>query len=200
MKKYAEGVIWDRRSGIVGDWYPTIPDLINPIWRTARRQLVSLYWLPGLRAFYSSSSPKAGSRMSEVFFAQSAKVQIKIGIEVHVSSKQPFKMLGWVNIRLTDDDKTVILEDKTPVDQMLDDLGSLVFRGYRFSMAWDDYSDAVQSSLVCANPEDSNFGCGLSARHPNPDMSLRALMYKFSLALPQPWTEQLSSPKGNAFS
>jgi hypothetical protein len=110
-------------------------------------------------------------------------------IYVASSKSRSIAVRGWVNISLDEDDKKRITEADLAVATMLEDVGSLVFKGYRFSMTYDDYSSSIQASLVCANSEDPNFEYGLSARHPDPVVALKTLLYKWSASTLKPWPE-----------
>lgn len=164
----------------------------NPVW-------VSLYTvqlLPAFammrRAFYSPFGRPRSNAVEAVRLAgHLTLLSERIMKEIHIMAekKKPIAVLGWVNMPLADGDKEHILDLATDVAALLSDFSSLVFRGYRLSITWDDYSNALQASLVCADPESQNAGYGVSARHPDMDTVLATLWFKVSQLGETPWSE-----------
>jgi len=101
----------------------------------------------------------------------------------------------WVNQKLTDEDKEVIKASAPDFERVLGDFGALAFEGYRLSVSYDDYSKAVQASLVCASPGKPNSGCGISARHPDLDTALLYLLYKVTTIGNRPWRDFAPPPR-----
>jgi hypothetical protein len=114
-------------------------------------------------------------------------------------SGKDFEFLGWVNIRLGEQDKAQLAAmSKTvvPVD-LVDWIATMTFNGYSFSVSWDDYSDAQQVSIVCKNAQDTNFGYGLSARHPELLFAILSLRYKHTVIADFNWNEAPSPTLDN---
>lgn len=93
-------------------------------------------------------------------------------------TEQKFEFKGFVNLRLSDDDKGQILEAKRNVEIMMQDCGALIYNGYKLSFNYDRYSGAQQVTLTCTAPDDPNYGYAISARHPDLDTALATLLYK----------------------
>lgn len=184
---------WQETS--LPDWYHHTKAPLSDAWQKQVHWLVSAYWLPSIRALYTGKSTLYNRAWVSTRLMQAYQLQITIQEKTHMASKidKNMKIKGWVNISLTDEDKQNISEGEVSVETMLQDFGNLVFRGFRFSLTFDDYSDALQASLVCANPEERDYGYAMSARHPDPEMVLRTLAYKFMLALNSPWEELCSN-------
>lgn len=89
-----------------------------------------------------------------------------------------FEFKGFVNLRLSEDDKGQILEAKRNVEIMMQDCGALIYNGYKLSFNYDRYSGAQQVTLTCTAPDDPNYGYAISARHPDLDTALATLLYK----------------------
>jgi len=102
--------------------------------------------------------------------------------------------LRWVNLRLTDEDKDAILDNPPNAEAVLNKFASMAYQGYRLSVSYDDYSKALQASLVCASGDSENVGFGISSRHPDLDMALISLLYKITLIGDTPWSEYASPP------
>jgi len=149
------------------------------------RYLVFKYWLPAFRAWIDYSGRVVIFSSGDVYFSRSQEYIDKYlrSAKVANNKKQSVAVLGWVNISLTEDDKSAILADDLSLETMLQDIGVLVYSGYRFSMSHDDYSGALQASLVCTNPEDGNFQYGISARNPDPFIAVKTLWYKHNMTL-----------------
>jgi hypothetical protein len=120
----------------------------------------------------------------------------------NVKSGKDFQFEGWVNVRLEEEHKAEIahLAQNTNPDGLIDWLAAMAFDGYSFSASWDDYSDALQVSLVCKDADDPNYGLGLSSRHPDFDMAVLSLQYKHEQILDGNWTEAPPTPRGSAWS
>lgn len=175
----------------------------NPVW-------VRQYWdrlYPDLemarRAFYSpflkgQQRAVEGVRLLSHFTDLSERIMK----EIHImpEKKKAIAVRGWVNMSIDDAAKEEIVTIAAAPQQVLADFASLVFRGYRLSVTWDDYSSALQASLVCADPESVNAGYGVSARHPDIDLCLATLWYKVSVLGTSPWESFISGPKGSSWS
>lgn len=175
----------------VPSWYPRIVSPSNVVWLHQRDHLVYDHWFPGVRSLYVTPFGRWGSAWCEVRFSRSLKIQIAIQENIHVSSSKARNMSvkGWANVTLGEEDKELIQSSDVSVETMLQDLGSLVFKGFRFSLTFDDYSNALQAALVCANPENPCYEYGLSARHPDPEIAIRSLLFKFAQTGNTPWSE-----------
>lgn len=183
-------ILWlARDDGYRPAWYAAVPAPTNPVWAAQRDYLVTAFWLPAMRSLFISHGA-----WSEVVVAHSIRLQKRIQETIHVTRKdrKTVAIIGWVNFNLTEDDKAEITAAEVSVETMLQDIGSLVFKGYRFSMSFDDYSNALQASLVCVNEEDPNCGYAMSARHPDAEMTLRTLMYKFMACSDGPWADRVN--------
>lgn len=101
---------------------------------------------------------------------------------------------GWANVTLSDEDKATITNEAIHHKELLAILADWVGDGYRLSVTWDEYSNALQATFVCANEEDPNYGYGLSARHPDLDMALQTLLYKCSMLKAVGWSDVADRP------
>jgi hypothetical protein len=174
-------------------WYVSVEGPVSSLWRMQRDHLVNAYWLPCMRSLYLGKTVKYAKNWAAVHDAFAVRLQKNIQQEIHVSAKvdKNMKIKAWVNVYLDDEDKEQIGAQEIAVPTMLQEFGNLVFKGYRFSMTYDDYSDAIQVALVCCNPEEENYGYAMSARHPDPEMALRTLAYKWAICAEQPWSERV---------
>lgn len=113
------------------------------------------------------------------------------------ADKKNFKFEGWVNINLSDDDKGQIegIAPDISEEQLLGWVGSMAYHGYSFSASWDDWSDSQQVSLVCKNPDDQNYGLGLSSRHPDIDTAILTLYYKHEKIAEGVWSNVAKAPR-----
>jgi hypothetical protein len=170
-------------------WYPDVGVPFNVVWRSQIDRFVYGYWLPGLRAYQGKKLSRFTAHNGEVLFAVCAHVQISVQESVHVTGKASRGMAvrSWVNLSLDDKDKKAIIDAEIDPETMFQDLGALVFRGYRFSLTFDDYSSSLQASLVCAQPDDPNYEHGVSTRHPDPLIALKSLFYKLHKMGDEPW-------------
>lgn len=116
-------------------------------------------------------------------------------------SNKEFTFDRWVNVRLEEQHKEELahLADNVQPKDLIEWLGVMAFEGYSFSASWDEYSDAVQVSLVCKAPDDPNYGLGMSARHPDFDLAVLTLQYKHEQLCDSNWSAQPPSPKGTAW-
>src|SRR3989304_2468536 len=99
----------------------------------------------------------------------------------------------WVNLPLTDEDKSILSEAVPTLGDIMSTFGALVFKGYRLSITWARYSSAIQASLVCVDAESPNAGIGVSGSDPDADMALITLLYKGTIMGTSPWTDYLTS-------
>jgi hypothetical protein len=155
------------------------------------------------RTFYDPyNTPKRARYRSECLFADLeafAWGEVE-RMKMADSKKRAFAVKGWVNVSLSEADKRLLTEETLNHAAMLDECARWVLDGYRLSITWDDYSAAIQATFVCAAEDDPNFGYGLSARHPDLDMSLNSLLYKASGLEGTTWAEQASQPKRPSWS
>ena len=148
-------------------------------------------------------SPKLTWRSAWVVLTQADETLIKrigdMGIKRH--SNKEFQFDSWVNLRLEEQHKEelVHLAENVSHGQLINWLASMAFEGYSFSASWDEYSDAVQVSLVCKAPDDPNYGLGLSARHPDFDLAVLTLQYKHEQLCDHNWSSIPPTPKGTAW-
>lgn len=101
---------------------------------------------------------------------------------------QKFEFKGFVNLRLSEDDKGQILEAKRNLEIMMQDCGALIYNGYKLSFNYDRYSGAQQVTLTCMAADDPNYGYAISARHPDLDVALATLLYKHYELANATWT------------
>lgn len=109
-------------------------------------------------------------------------------------TQEKFEFKGFVNVRLTDQDKATILEVDRPVESLMEDFGALIYSGYKLSLNYDRYSGAQQATLTCVDPECSNYGYAISARHPDLALALATLLYKHFDATAGVWTSASTQP------
>lgn len=116
-------------------------------------------------------------------------------------SNSEFKFDQWVNIRLEENHKEELahLCENIDFSSLSGWLSSMAYEGYSFSCSWDDYSDALQVSLVCKAPDDPNYGLGLSARHPDFDLAVLTLQFKHEQIADGNWAKLPPTPKGNSW-
>jgi hypothetical protein len=160
-------------------------------------------YLCAYRRFYSRYGTKRNARLNceRTFFQR--EVWARENVEKHImseKSKGRFAVRGWVNAHLTAEDKRRLAEDTLEHSELLRELARWVGDGYRLSVSWDDWSNAVQSTFVCANETDDNFAYGLSARHPDLDLSLQTLLYKATELVVVSWPEAAASPQRETWS
>jgi hypothetical protein len=131
------------------------------------------------REYLFRSSAVGDVRRSEEDLSDMAQRQSGRGRSIAVRA--------WANIGLSEDDKKAISGTPVEDDYLSSYVGDLVLRGYRFSLTFDDYSQAVQATLVCADPDDPNFELGMSARHPDPKTAVQTLLYKHHELAEENW-------------
>lgn len=103
-------------------------------------------------------------------------------------SSKPFEFRGFVNVRLSDQDKQAIGAIDQPLGDLMETLGALILSGYKLSISYDRYSSAVQISLTCTDPQSGNYGYAISARHPDLALALVTLVYKHFDLLGMDWS------------
>lgn len=109
-------------------------------------------------------------------------------------NKERVQIVGWVNYRLTDEDKERLQEEPLSIELVVNEYMAYAYRGYRLSVSFDDYSKAMQASLVCVNPDEADCGYGISSRHPDLDTALRSLLYKTYVIGDGNWSTYSSPP------
>lgn len=153
------------------------------------------------RAVHSPYMTAAQSRQMALMYFFHFELAVKDwfeGMAKNGTKKDTIAISRWVNLRLTDEDKTTLLSDIPLLEDVVNSFGALVFAGYRLSVSWDSYSQAIQASLVCVDPESVNAGIGVSARHPDIDMAIITLWYKVQMMGDQPWSDFVSpTPASN---
>lgn len=117
-----------------------------------------------------------------------------------MSKKDQVQITRWVNYRLSDDDKELLRREPLTMDQVMQEFATRVYGGYRLSVAYDDYSSAMQVSLVCVDKDSPDGGIGVSARHPDLDWALRSLLYKLMVVGDGKWSEFTDGPRGDSWS
>ena len=122
-------------------------------------------------------------------------------MDIKRASSKDFQFKEWINVRLDDSHKAELehLSKDMNVGGLYDWVASMVYQGYSFSVYWDDWSDSQQVSLVCKAVGDPNYGCGLSARHPDLDMAILSLHYKHNEILRGNWGDAPPTPAGNSW-
>ena len=103
------------------------------------------------------------------------------------TQNEQFKISQWINRRLTDEDKQAIRDRGIDWPALFDWLEARMYRGYRFSIAYDDYSKAGQVSIVCRDLDDPNYGLAMSSRHPDLSVAFHSLQYKDEVLLADGW-------------
>jgi hypothetical protein len=185
-------VIWYRDEGErLPGWYLVKRPPFASHRQASLDHMVYDGWMPALRMLYNAQGKVVKNPCAFSRFGWLLRQHIGFQERLHVAEtkNRSVAVLGWVNISLTEAHKDDIAQANVSVETMLQDIGALVMRGYRFSMTYDDYSEAIQATLVCANEEDGNFQHGLSARHPDPVMALTTLLYKHALTEETGWRE-----------
>jgi hypothetical protein len=177
--------------------------LANPVWEAHRQYIVNGYWLPAVRAFYGcppNTRPMPGFAVHRFFVASVRIREFQETIHVTRQSKGSIAVNQWCNIALNEEDKEAIATWEITIAEVLDVFSAMIFDGYRLSVTWDDYSKALQASLVCANEEDGNYACGMSARHPDMDTVLKTLLYKHHLTKDTGWRDTSLRATGPSWS
>jgi hypothetical protein len=183
-------------SELLPHWYPARSVVFSVLARAAIDRVVYDHWFVALRRFYLSDGRVVNNPVAASGFGVAIRIFDGLCLKRGLSMAQgrSIAVRGWVSLSLTKKDKDAIAASEVSVETMLQDLGALSYRGYRFSMTYDAYSDSVQSTLVCANEDDENCGAGMSARHPDPVLSLTTLMYKLGMLDGKCWHDFTSRP------
>jgi hypothetical protein len=185
-------VLWYPEDGEkLPTWYRRQPRPLNVVWQATIEYLVHRGWMVAFRMWLGPEGRFRESLSAEARFGWLLREQEDIQEKCHMASgkNRSVAVRGWANISLNDEDKDAILSAEISVETLLQDVGALVFRGYRFSMTFDNYSSSCQATLVCCDPEDGNYEHGLSARHPDPIVALKTLLYKHGLTRDTGWRE-----------
>jgi hypothetical protein len=167
--------------------------------------IASEYLLPMYRAY------KVENIRSEHGYWRSTGIRLEIGLVrfleglpnnggYSMAKKQSVAVRAWVNVTLSDTDKDAILSMDFDVESIMLAIASMVYSGYRFSVTFDEYSSALQVSLVCGNQDDPNYGLGMSSRHPDFDVALRSLWYKHQVMTRGSWADYAAPPQANSWS
>jgi hypothetical protein len=164
-------------------WYVTAYYLM-PVRRILKSEAIK-----SERHFLRCGVPVALSMMYETFRNYGKDYQI------NMAKKQSIAVSRWVNIPLGEDDKDAIAAADMSVEDIMLAIASMVYTGYRFSVTWDDYSSAIQVSLVCGDSTSPNYEMGMSARHPDFDMALFTLWYKHQILTGGNWAKFASEPR-----
>lgn len=153
-------------------------------------------WLAGRRAWYLSAKQGPAGRRTALNHFWFADLRVRAFLRRQDVSKKDngrTASLVWVNLRLSEDDKVIIQEERPEVEYVLSQFAAMVYEGYRLSVAWDDYSKAVQASLICGVSEHQNAGHAVSSRHPDLDMCLTSLLYKVQKMGDEPWSSWVTA-------
>jgi hypothetical protein len=183
---------WYRESGEkLPPWYCYERPVISPHKQATIDHFVYDGWLVAFRLLKRADGKVVRNACADARFMWLLRQQVGLQerMRIAVAKNRSTAVKGWVNIALTDAHKDDIMQSDVSVETMLQDIGRLVFLGYRFSLTFDDYSSAQQATLVCANPDDGNYEYGLSARHPDPVIALTTLLYKHALTADTGWRE-----------
>lgn len=114
--------------------------------------------------------------------------------------REQVQISKWVNYRLNEDDKANLAAEPLTMEQVIQEFATRVFAGYRLSVAYDEYSSAMQASLVCVDKDSPDAGIGISSRHPDLDWALRSLLYKLQVVGDGKWGEFVDLPRGDSWS
>jgi hypothetical protein len=176
----------------------------NPIEQWAIRELVKALRIAHRALGKNSRGRQASNSYAAVTLLKAYQLfyeRLGSMTNTKIVSGKDFKFERWINVRLEDEHKAALqaLADEVSFEELMDWIASMAYQGYSFSCAWDDYSDAQQVSLVCKAADDPNFGCGLSARHPDFDLAVLTLRYKHLDMLGGVWNNAPPTPQGNAW-
>jgi len=166
-------------------------------------RLVVTYWLPGLRAFYQPDRHMQTNIAESLrwFWHADRYARLVQGELVEMATKDSrIASVRWVNYRLTENDKAALESEVLQMNVVLGDFAEMVYSGYRLSVSYDEYSKAMQASLVCGAVDNPDNGFGISARHPDLDTALRSLLYKSSKLGFRRWHEYADSPAPESWS
>lgn len=165
--------------------------------------LAAYYLFPALRAYYTPNRHYSTNVLEAVrLFSHAENFTARLQEEWKVAKNNGdrVQITAWVNYRLSEDDKSLLSAEPLEMGKVIAEFASMAYAGYRLSVSYDSYSQAMQASLVCVNPESADVGLGLSARHPDLDWALRSLLYKSQVVGVGHWSEFTSTPKGESWS
>lgn len=206
MKKLSPPAMY--RSRIEGKSRVTwcLPFPLPPT-QTASRMVMHLavyYFHPALRAYYTPNRHYTTNVLEAIrLFDHAEQFVSRLQEEWGVSKKENgnrVQITAWVNYRLSEDDKSLLSAEPLAMEKVIAEFATMAYAGYRLSVSYDSYSQAMQASLVCVNEESADSGLGLSARHPDLDWALRSLLYKAQVIGTGNWADFTTSPKGESWS
>jgi hypothetical protein len=203
MNKKALQVEYPRIDGRTKvAWFRPSPPLIFADAEQERRLLVCRFYRPALRAFYTPHRHLTTNRGEAIrIFTHAEHFVIRIQEDwLAMAKKDMVQITKWVNYRLSDDDKKMLAEEPLTMEQVIQEFATRVYAGYRLSVAYDDYSAAMQASLVCVDKDSPDAGIGVSSRHPDLDWALRSLLYKLMVVGDGKWSEFVDGPRGDSWS
>lgn len=178
----------------------------RPLSVASKRMVLFLgayFYLPAVRAFYTPHRHQTTNVQEcvRLFWHAERFVDRFLEEEFGVNTKKErIAVRGWVNYRLTDEDKARIELEPLDMTVVIAEYMALVYGGYRLSVTYDEYSKAMQASLVCAKPDSPDAGLGMSSRHPDLDWALRSLLYKVQVVGVNTWDKWLDGPTPESWS
>lgn len=183
-------------------WFKPSPPLIFREAEAERRILVERFYRPALRAFYTPGRHLTTNRQDSIrIFTHSEHLVIRIQEEwLAMPKKDMVQITKWVNYRLSEDDKKLLADEPLTMEQVIQEFGTRVYSGYRLSVSYDEYSAAMQASLVCVDKDSPDAGIGVSSRHPDLDWALRSLLYKLMVVGDGKWSQWTAEPRGDSWS
>lgn len=103
--------------------------------------------------------------------------------------KQKVTWQGYVNLSLTDAQKSGFEAWAATADVWGDEIPRVLDSGYTVSLAHDDYSDSMIAGLYCINASDANAGWKLTAHGGEVETALVRLMYIHFVLLEGDWSQ-----------
>jgi len=182
-----------------------LPFPLPPVQSASRvcMHLAAYYLAPALRAYYTPNRHYHTNVLEAVrLFAHAEQFAMRLQETWGMAKKNGdrVQITAWVNYRLSEDDKAMLQAEPLDMGKVIAEFASMAYAGYRLSVSYDAYSQAMQASLVCVAEDSPDSGLGLSARHPDLDWALRSLLYKAQVVGTGNWAEFVTSPKGDSWS
>jgi len=192
-------VIGTARAG----WFWPFPPPASYSWSEHARSLATHYMWPAIFAFYTPDRHQVTNVRESVRLFYHFENAVRHYQEEFLGMAKQNERIAvnrWLNLRLSDEDKAQIQDEPLAIENVVTEFMSLVYLGYRLSVSYDEYSKAMQASLVCVDKDNPDAGHGVSARHPDLDWCLRSLLYKVQLVGVGHWADSADSPGADAWS
>jgi len=104
-----------------------------------------------------------------------------------------YRPVQWINVALSDDDKTWLEDNITNVDKFANWLSDVVSTGHRVSVKWDDRNNCCVGSIVIPVGDKDHI---LTGRGSTAFTAVFAALYRHFVILEQDWTSQSQEQAG----